>query len=318
MDLVCIPDNPIPNGVFVGDVRALDGIKLRFARWMTDKQPALGTIMVLQGRAEFIEKYFEVIDDLLKRGLNVVTFDWRGQGRSERLLQDRRKGHVADFKDFEQDLTAVIEQVMLPDCPPPYFLMGHSMGGHIALRFAPRARTRFERMVLVAPFIALPCKRQGLSPRIICQLACVLKRLGLGHQYVPGGGATAAGTAPFAGNLVTSDVFRYQRTVKIIEAAPDLAIGSPTIGWLDAACRSCALLARPEFPETVGVPSLFAVAGSDRVVSVPAIEEMSNAIKVGSHIVIDYARHEILMERDMYRDPFFAAFDAFIPGTRPY
>ena len=57
-----------------------------------------GTVAILGGRGEFIEKYFEVAEDLLSRGLAVATMDWRGQGGSERPLRNARKGHVDDFR----------------------------------------------------------------------------------------------------------------------------------------------------------------------------------------------------------------------------
>jgi len=38
-------------------------------------------------------------------------------------------------------------------------------------------------------------------------------------------------------------------------------------------------------------------------------------LRLGSLLMIDGARHEILQERDIYREPLLAAFDAFIPGT---
>ena len=38
-------------------------------------------------------------------------------------------------------------------------------------------------------------------------------------------------------------------------------------------------------------------------------------LRAGSHLVIPGARHEILMEQDRYREQFWAAFDAFVPGT---
>ena len=60
-----------------------DGVNLRFARW-TPPPGRKGTVVVLQGRTESIEKYFETVRDLRARGFAVATFDWRGQGLSDR------------------------------------------------------------------------------------------------------------------------------------------------------------------------------------------------------------------------------------------
>jgi lysophospholipase len=64
----------------------------------------------------------------------------------------------------------------------------------------------------------------------------------------------------------------------------------------------------------VPVPVLIAIAGAEPIVSNPAIERISMRLKTGAHVRIPGAKHEILMEQDKFRDQFWAAFDAFIPG----
>ena len=70
-----------------------------------------------------------------------------------------------------------------------------------------------------------------------------------------------------------------------------------------------------DYPARLAVPILMVVPGQDRVVSVAAMERFGQRLKAGISITIPGARHEILMERDGLRDQFWAAFDAFIPGT---
>ncbi|MFX8715876.1 alpha/beta hydrolase, partial [Acinetobacter baumannii] len=89
----------------------------RVARWSPAGAEARGTVCVLQGRAEFIEKYYETVRDLLVRGFAVATLDWRGQGGSERHRNSRR-GHVNEFDEYGLDLAAFLNQVVLPSCPP--------------------------------------------------------------------------------------------------------------------------------------------------------------------------------------------------------
>ena len=144
--------------------RRPDGAELRFARWAP---PAgrKGTVCVFQGRSEQIEKYFETVRDLRDRGFAVATIDWRGQGHSSRRLRDPRKGYVRDFSDFEIDVEAFVQQVVLPDCPPPYFALAHSMGGAVMLRIAYAGKRWFDRMVLSAPMIDLPGRATSLPAR---------------------------------------------------------------------------------------------------------------------------------------------------------
>ena len=87
MRLVSTPFNPTPPGAVVHPLRTADGVLLRTARW-TPPHGARGTVAILPGRAEFIEKYYETIRNLLDRGLSVAIFDWRGQGGSADLPRD--------------------------------------------------------------------------------------------------------------------------------------------------------------------------------------------------------------------------------------
>src|SRR5690606_30564207 len=97
---------------------------------------AVGHVLLLNGRTEFIEKYFETIDSLRARGLAVWTLDWRGQGRSDRLLDDAERGHVGRFEDFLDDLERFVTGSVLPGAAgAPLTLLAHSMGGNIGLRF---------------------------------------------------------------------------------------------------------------------------------------------------------------------------------------
>ena len=66
------------------------GFRLRAALFPA-KNPR-GSVILSGGRTEFIEKYLEVIRELVGRGFTVLTHDWRGQGLSQRLLADRLKG----------------------------------------------------------------------------------------------------------------------------------------------------------------------------------------------------------------------------------
>src|SRR5271169_357456 len=114
MTLVSISANPVPEDVVTGTLKTPDGVNLRFARW-APPPGRKGTVVVLQGRAEFIEKYFETVRDLRARGFAVATFDWRGQGLSDHALSDPHKGHVRNFSEYATDLAAIMDQVVLPD-----------------------------------------------------------------------------------------------------------------------------------------------------------------------------------------------------------
>jgi lysophospholipase len=314
MHLTSIPANPVPEGATVGTVKTSDGVVLRFARF--EPPPGRkGTLCIFPGRAEFIEKYFEVVRDARARGFAVAILDWRGQGLSERALPNARKGHVFDFSEYDRDLEAFVKDIVLPDCPPPLFALGHSMGAAVLIRSAQHGRRWFDRIVLSGPMIHLS---GAAGSRFARASARTFRLLGMGRSYVPGGGGTAINTLPFAGNNLTSDAVRYARTVAILDAEPSLGIGSPTVGWIDAAFRVMNEFADPGYASRLRQPLLLVAAGQDRIVSTPAIGQFAIRLRAGSHLVIAGARHEILMEQDRYREQFWAAFDAFVPGTPMY
>jgi lysophospholipase len=313
MKLVSIPANPVPDNAVAGSIKTPDGVTLRFARF-PPPPGRKGTVVLLQGRAEFIEKYFETARDLRARGFAVATFDWRGQGLSDRALSDRQKGYVRDFAQYAVDLDAIMEQVVLPDCPPPIFALGHSMGGAVAIRSCHSGSRWFERVVLSAPMIALPT---GMS-RVAGPLARFMRLIGRGGAYVPAGNPDLSGSEGFIGNVLTSDPVRFARNGAVLEEDPTLGLGSPTIGWADAALRQMREFASPMYPGQIRQPILMVAAGRDEVVSTPAIEDFGLNLLAGRHLILAGSRHEILQEQDHYRGQFWAAFDAFVPGTPRY
>src|ERR1700753_1605940 len=192
MTLVSIPANPVPENVVSVTIKTPDGGELRFARWAP---PAgrKGTVCVFTGRSEYIEKYFETVRDLRDRGFAVAMIDWRGQGQSSRRLRDPRKGYVRDFADYEVDVETFVQQVVLPDCPPPFFALAHSMGGAVMLRIAHAGKRWFDRMVLSAPMIDLPGRATSLPVRLLLQ---AMRLAGQGGGHVMGGAGVLSKQGP--------------------------------------------------------------------------------------------------------------------------
>ncbi|WP_454811747.1 alpha/beta fold hydrolase [Labrys neptuniae] len=305
------PENPCPDGAILEALTTRDGISLRTVRWPSLSPHPKGTVCLFQGRSEFIEKYFEVIRELRARGFAVATLDWRGQGGSDRLLRDGRLGHIDDFADFGPDLDAFMRKIALPECPGPFYALAHSMGGAILFANMPPGSIWFDRLVVTAPMIEIGRKPPGAR-----WLARFLGGIGLGRLIVPGWSPRPVGLKPFDGNPVTSDKARYERAAQIARDAPELAIGGPTIGWVRAAFRVMDRLADPRFGADWRIPTLIMLAGDDHVVSSPAAQHFASKLYATRTLTLPGSRHEITQERDAIREAFWAAFDAFIPGTQ--
>jgi lysophospholipase len=314
MDLFDLPENPIPPGTVVSPVVTEDGVTLRAARWPATHRPVRGTVCIFPGRGEQIEKYFRVVEDLRRRGFAVAAMDWRGQGGSARLLRNTRKGHVGRFSDYWRDIAAFRRQIVLPDCPPPYFGLAHSMGGHIVLAGARDLVPWLSRLVVTAPM--LDFGRIPLSRPALRRITGTLCAMGLGRMSLRGEAEQALRTRNFDTNVLTSDPVMHRIMMDVTALRPDLGIGPPTARWLNEAARSMDRMDEPDFPASIPMPVLLINSGADTVVSVAAIERFARRMRTVGYVLVPGAKHEIMMEREAYRAQFWAAFDAFVPGSR--
>jgi lysophospholipase len=307
MELTSTPDNPKPEGVVCTRVVTSDGIALRAmsARVANSR----GTVVILGGRADFMERYFETARDLMDMGYCVASVDLRGQGGSQRLTRNPMQGYIRNFGQYEEDVRSLMTQVVLPDCPPPYYAIGHSTGGNVILSTI-RSRSWFRKCVLVAPLIDLNYVSWPLP--VAWTLTLVMTSLGLGSVFLPGQRKAPMGRNDFIGNPLTSDQRRWNRDCAVPETTPELRVGGPTFRWLWAAMGSIKTLKAMKSKTKLRCPVLVVMAGQESVVNNEATREFAQRVPGVSLTMIPEAKHEILLEKDAIRQQFFAAFEAFL------
>ena len=303
--------NQLPVGGVCYDVTTQDGVRLRSVA--VRQARAKATVIILGGRAEYVERYFETVNDLSARGMAVVCFDWRGQGGSQRLLANPLRGYVKSFADYDKDLEAIIGLAQRLDYPKPYYALAHSTGGQVLLR-ALRDKNWFARAVISAPLMDFRYGRWPLP--VVRVLNFLMVVFGFGWVFLPGYGRGPLRRDEFENNPLTSDRGRWNRDMETLEMAPQLGIGGPTYGWLRAAMKSFDDLRR--WPRGKGpvCPTMIVAAGQDRVVDTAATREFVGRVPGFTFLTIDDSRHEILMENNMIRAKFFAAFDTFLGLTK--
>lgn len=261
----------------------------------------------MTGRSEFIEKYFEVIGDLQRRGFAAASMDWRGQGLSERLLPIREKGHIQDFGVFRSDLLRFLEEIIGRNFPRPLLLLAHSMGGVPALQVLADGEDRFAAAVLSAPMTRLfdsLARRVGV--RLLAQAAT---RIGMSRQSIAG---VKEHSMAFEGNLLTSDRDRHERFRELQAEAPNATIREPTYGWIRAATEAMDDLHKPARFRKMVTPTLIISAGRDCFVRTGDHRWIADRSPLIENIVLENSLHEILMERDAIRNEFWRLFDAFV------
>lgn len=289
-----------------------DGKRIRLARFgpAPDAPARAGTILFLQGFNEFIEKGLETVAALQARGYGVVTFDWRGQGLSDRLLPCRRKGHIPDMSHFLNDLDELLKLTRFREFPEPHVLLGHSMGGHLALRAAHDYPDLFHRAVLTAPMADI---LTGKWPRMLAYgFARAAVGFGFGDAFVPGAGPYTEKLRLFEGNPLTSDPIRFARIHALIDRTPDVALGGPSFAWVYSAFRSIRMVKRKGYLEKIALPVLLLSAEEDRIVSNAGQREVATLLPDCRMVGFPGGRHELLLERDEVRDRVWEEIDRFL------
>lgn len=272
-----------------------DGVRIRLVQM---GQGVRGSVLVLPGRTEYAEKYARVAAALEAMGLGCLVVDFRGQGLSDRLIGDPRPGHVANFADYQADVHAALAALDELAMPKPLYLLAHSMGGCIALRaligglFQPRAA------VFSAPMwgILIPVLRRPAA----WSMTLAARALGQGHRLTPGAGGseTYLLSAGFDDNMLTTDRESFDWMCGQVAAVPELALGAPTLSWLEAALRETRALRRLPSPD---VPVLTLLGSREKIVDSAAIIQRMERWRGGRLEQIAGAEHEILMEAPAMR-----------------
>jgi lysophospholipase len=296
----------LPPGLVLERWQAPDGWALRRFTWApAEGVRPRGALLFLGGRGDFVEKYLEGYAHFRRGGWRVHGFDWRGQGESGRLSGDPTLGHADDFSVLVDDLAAVVRDVRA-GTEGPLVAIGHSMGGHLLLRYLARAEPLVDAAVLVAPMLGFANAPPPAVARLVAMAACAI-----GRARKP---AWRAGERPGDTRRqasLTSSRERYGDEMWWRAANPALALGPPSWGWLRAALASNAVLDRRGALERVRVPILLLEAGRDRLVSGAAIARAAARLPDARLVTLAESAHEVLRESDPVRDRALGLIDGF-------
>ncbi len=291
-------------------LRTQDGVRLRMAAWTQGPLGAQkGTVLLLPGRTEYIEKYGPAAGEMAARGYAMLAVDWRGQGLADRLVPDPVKGHVAQFSDYQLDFDAVVAAAEQLELPRPFFMLGHSMGGCIGLRALNRG-AQIKAAAFSAPMWGI---------RVPLLLRPVIATFARGLANGPFALTYALGTDEttyvykdaFAVNKLTTDPTMWAFMLEQLAREPALALSGPSLQWLSQALDECASLAALPSP---AVPCHTALGTRERIVDATAVRARMANWTGGQLAMMPGAEHEVMMETAATRARFYdaatALFDA--------
>jgi alpha-beta hydrolase superfamily lysophospholipase len=133
-----------------GERLELDGSEGRVSVRLWPREDAARAVVVAHGYGEHIDRYEHVAEALRARGAEVLGPDHLGHGRSEGA-----RALVSDVERIVDDLHAVVGLARSRAPGRPVVLLGHSMGGLIAIRYAQRYGDGLAGLVISAPAVGL-------------------------------------------------------------------------------------------------------------------------------------------------------------------
>ncbi len=298
-----------------------EGRKIRFGTVAPESRIPDAVVIVAPGLSEFGEKYFELAHDLLQRNLSLWVMDWQGQGLSERHFKETpHKRHSSGFEEDVADfhyfiMEYVKHSAVHPDVGRiPLVLLGHSMGGHIGLRYLQAHPDTFVCAAFSAPMMGIYDLR--MIPAPLRPLITGLLNTVMGSSYVFGGSDWKESARRDPGfNIFSADAVRDSVHNAWSLHDPRLQVGSPTFRWLHEAVKSCAFLNQPRTLKNIETPILLALAGKDALVDNNALRRAARLLPHATLLTLPDAHHEILMEANPIRQRFLQAFEDLLART---
>lgn len=267
----------------------------------------LKNLIVVPGRTEPAIKYAELLYDLRHAGFNLFILDHQGQGQSERLLKDPHKGHVIRFQDYVNDFELFIDQVK--ELAPEYehYLIAHSMGAAISVRFMANRPEYFQKAVLVAPMLEMNTK--PYTEQVARYFSRLLILAGRGAHYAPDRGPYLPEEDTFERNEVTHSRVRFEASKYLFTQYPHLVVGGPTSRWVNQsinATRNIDLLG-----SKIKTPLLLFQSGKDLIVKPRRQEAFCEKANCQLKLFPE-SHHEILMEQDAIRNEALSDIGVFL------
>lgn len=251
--------------------KSSDGTKRFYRKTVQEKERF--RVVVSHGLGEHSGRYQHVIDTLGPMGAALWIPDHQGHGRSH-----GKRGHVNDFDDYVEDLKTMVELARTDTKNQlPVLLLGHSMGGLIALLFAGQYPQYIEGLIVSSPLLGLPKPPPPVLRAVAGMLSAIWPTFSLDNKLDPA--------------LISHDL----NEVKAY--AQDKRVHNRISARWFTRCMA-AISAAKGAPDKIQTPILMQVAGADQLVSAPSALAFFDTLTVADKTLCHYESlyHEIFNE----------------------
>ena len=282
------------------------GCQIAYRHFIQPNPSVRRLVILVNGRAENILKWTEVAYDFYQQGFDVVAFDHRGQGYSQRLLSDGEKGYIDEFRFYTEDMHEIIQKVTALYAYQTQYLLAHSLGGLISAYYLANYDHQIKSAVFSSPFFGLPTEHPLRDELIIN----VMMLFGQGSRYVFG--KTPYKPANIHQNELSDCKTRMKWMNRINRRYPHLHLGGPTFRWVHVCLKAIHDL--PKILPRIEIPLLILEAGKEKIVKNETLKKLTTLLPQGEMQLIENAKHEILFERDAIRQQALTQILRFIPN----
>ncbi|AMA73903.1 lysophospholipase [Aneurinibacillus thermoaerophilus] len=244
-------------------------MKVYHEAWPVEEER--GSVVIIHGAGEYFGRYHWVAEKLNEAGYSVFGGDLPGLGRSE-----GRRGHIDTFDEY---LAAVDDWLAAAhDRKRPVFLLGHSMGGLIVVRYVEDRRPDVDGLVLSSPCLGIARK----IPPVLERFASLLNKVAPGVRLSTGIKAEAISRDEAVTMKYVNDPFI---TMKV------------SVRWYKE-LKKAVRLAHEEIDAYPNIPTLVMQAGADQIVRPSATREWVRKLPVDAKKYIEWPEcyHEIFNE----------------------
>ena len=268
-----------------GQFTGRGGIRLHWQAWEPDG-PTRAVLLVAHGYGEHGGRYGNLVDHFLPQGYSVYALDHRGHGRSQ-----GPRGHVGRFGEFVTDLHALRVRIEEEHKEAPLVLVGHSMGGLIAIHYVLDHGPGLAAAVLSSPCLGIPNPPSRTQGALASIFSVIVPRLGYEAKLNP-------------------DDLSHEPTVGRAYAADPLVHRRATARFYTE--FSAAMHDATERAGEITLPILILQAGSDRLVDPEATVRFCERVASADKKLRVYPAlfHEIFNEIE--RDQVLADLEAWL------